>query len=113
MHHLKRISDHTRLVLGDWVCTPPDKSGSSLMYRLVAWSASTQRWLLYRDGVDPLRSGWPGLMMLPEDLMAKGYRKFGRRRTNRCAHAPVYLMQRTSPQVLSVLRPGTDPRRLA
>lgn len=113
MQNLKRITDSTGLVLGDWVYTQPDMVGNTREYRLVAWSATTQRWLLFPDGLDPFVSGRPGMMMTPEDLQAKGFRKLDRLRTTRCMNAPVYLLQRTSPQVMTVLPAGTDPRAVA
>ncbi len=109
---MKPITDRTRFVLGDWVCTPPDPKGDFLKYRLVAWSTTTERWLLYRDGLDPFVSGRAALMMPLDDLQDKGYRKLNRLRTTRCANAPVYLLQRSGEHV-SVLMPGTDPSALA
>ncbi len=113
MENLKRITDETKLVLGDWVCTRPDHRGHKTVYRLTAWSANTERWMMYRDGIDPWMSGHPGLLMLPEDLMAKGFFTLGQNNGRRTSRTPVYVLKQDLPGGVLVFPAGTDPRSIA
>jgi hypothetical protein len=104
------ITDNTRLVLGDWVCSPPDREGMTNRYRLAGWSASTERWLLYRDGMDPVINGHVALTMITQDLIAKGFSKLANRRSWGLADAPVYMMTKSGPDdVFHQVASGTDP----